>query len=92
MSESLGILSERLGAGDSEVVGVIFGRWEEMVGASLAAHVRPLRLHERVLVVVVDHPAWATQVRHLAPQILARLDEVCPSDGGPKRLEVRVRA
>lgn len=92
LSESLGELSERMGAGRAEVVGVVFGRWEEVVGPAVAAHVRPQRLQEDTLVVVADHPAWATQMRHLAPDILDRLDQACGVSHGPRRLEVRVRA
>lgn len=91
LSESLGAVSERMGVGRSDVVGVVFGRWEELVGPAMAAHVRPLRLHGSALVVVADHPAWATQVRHLAPDVLARLAEACAPAAGPETLEVRVR-
>jgi predicted nucleic acid-binding Zn ribbon protein len=43
------------------------------------------------LVVSADHPAWATQLRHLAPDILARLTEVCGAQNALERLDVRVR-
>jgi predicted nucleic acid-binding Zn ribbon protein len=91
VSESLEALSERLGTGAADTLRVVFGRWEQVVGPAMAAHVRPLRLHDGVLVVAVDHPAWATEVRQLAPQILGRLGEVCAADQAPHRLEVRVR-
>ena len=44
----------------------MFGRWDDIVGANIAAHVQPLRLDEGVLVVEVTDPAWATQVRLLS--------------------------
>ncbi len=34
---------------------------------------RPLRVDGRVLVVAVDHPAWATRARMESGQILARV-------------------
>lgn len=92
MAQSLQAISERLGMAGPDVLHVIFGRWEEVVGAAVAAHVRPLRVQDTTLVVVVDHPAWATQMRHLAPQVLGRLREVCGPTNAPERLEVRVRA
>ncbi len=67
--------SLRGGAGRAEVGGV-FGRWEEAVGQALAANVRPVRLEHGTLLVEVDDPAWATQVRFLADDITARLAEV----------------
>jgi predicted nucleic acid-binding Zn ribbon protein len=67
--------SLRGGAGRAEVGGV-FGRWEEAVGAPIAAHVRPVRLEHGSLLVEVDEPAWATQVRLLTDDIRRRLLEV----------------
>ncbi|MHB8681738.1 MAG: DciA family protein [Acidimicrobiales bacterium] len=92
VSEALGALSRRLGMAKSAALSAIFVRWDELVGASVAAHVRPLRLDGRTLVVAADQPAWATQIRHLAPEILARLATECGADEAPERLEVRVRA
>ena len=45
--------------------------WEQAVGAEVAARVRPVRLHGGVLVVEATSAAWATQVRYLAPQVIA---------------------
>ena len=56
-------------------LGTVFSRWEQLVGPAVARHTRPLRLEGGTLVVAVDQPAWATQVRVLAPGILARLTE-----------------
>jgi predicted nucleic acid-binding Zn ribbon protein len=92
LSESLEVLSQRMGVAGPDVLGVVFGRWAELVGPSLAAHVRPLRLRERTLVVAADHPAWATQVRHLSADILVRLRDACGAEHAPEHLEVRVRA
>lgn len=90
LAESLAALSARIGAGDAGVVAAVFGQWETIVGPALAAHVRPIRLDRSALLVGVDHPAWVTQVRHLTPEILERVREVCGKSGAPERLEVRV--
>lgn len=91
LSEALSEVSRRMGMASPDLLHVIFGRWEDIVGASVASHVRPQRLRGDSLVVSADHPAWATQVRQLAPQILARLADACSDPGMPQRLEVRVR-
>ena len=90
LAEALAAVADTLVPGDGGSLSVVFGRWEEIAGPKVAAHVRPLRLDGRVLVVAADHPAWATQVRALTPLLLARVGEV----GGqvPERLEVVVRA
>ena len=79
--------SLRGGAGRAEVGGV-FGRWDDAVGPAVAANVRPVRLEQGTLLVEVDDPAWATQVRFLADDLRRRLREVSGVD--VERLEVRV--
>ncbi|MGW1779589.1 DUF721 domain-containing protein [Streptomyces sp. NPDC002143] len=58
-------------------VGGVMGRWPQMVGENLAKHCVPERYDEdeRVLVVQCDSTAWATQLRHLTPTLVARLNE-----------------
>ncbi|WP_329460235.1 DUF721 domain-containing protein [Streptomyces sp. NBC_01497] len=60
-------------------VGGVMGRWSEIVGEELAKHCVPERFDEghdeRVLTVLCDSTAWATQLRLLAPRLLARLNE-----------------
>jgi predicted nucleic acid-binding Zn ribbon protein len=53
--------------------GAVLGRWDALVGVDLAAHCRPERLDDGELVLVAESTAWATQVRLLAPAVLARL-------------------
>ncbi|TVP35525.1 DciA family protein [Streptomyces sp. NBC_01178] len=59
-------------------VGGVMGRWPQIVGEDLANHCVPLRYDEapdaRVLTVSCDSTAWATQLRLLAPQLVARLN------------------
>ena len=56
----------------------------------MAEHVRPVRLDGESLVVSVDHPAWATQVRRMGEQLL---DRVAEETGAARasRVEVRVQ-
>jgi len=92
MSDALDAVAGRLGLGRPDLIAVVFGRWAELVGEAVAAHVTPLRLVSGTLVVSADHPAWATQIRHLAPEILERVASEFGRDGAPVRLEIRVRA
>jgi predicted nucleic acid-binding Zn ribbon protein len=48
-------------------------RWAEIVGAEVAAHCRPERLTDGELVCVAESTAWATQLRLLNRQLLARI-------------------
>lgn len=54
----------------------VHARWPEIAGADLAAHTEPVRLHGGVLVLRVDTPAWATQVRYLITDLTARANDV----------------
>jgi predicted nucleic acid-binding Zn ribbon protein len=58
-------------------VGGVMGRWPEIVGEDVAKHCEPERYEEdeRVLVVRCDSTAWATNLRLLAPTLVARLNE-----------------
>lgn len=67
-----GLLAAR-GWQERAAVGSVFGDWAKIVGPQLAAHTRPESFDEGELVVSADSPAWATQVRLLAPQLLGRL-------------------
>ncbi|MFI0817000.1 DUF721 domain-containing protein [Streptomyces sp. NPDC021098] len=57
-------------------VGGVMGRWPQIVGPEVAQHCEPQRYDEdaRVLTVRCDSTAWATQLRLLAPQLVARLN------------------
>jgi predicted nucleic acid-binding Zn ribbon protein len=54
-------------------VGSVFGRWSALVGDDIAAHCAPQTLNDGELLVVAESTAWATQLRLLAPTILAKL-------------------
>lgn len=69
-------------------MGGVFGRWEEAVGEPLALHVQPVKLDGTTLVVKVDDPAWATQLKFLEGTLKQRLLEVAGAT--IERIEVRV--
>jgi predicted nucleic acid-binding Zn ribbon protein len=68
-------LLSRLGSETAEAVGGVFGRWSSIVGEQIAAHVSPLRIEDGRLLVEVDDPAWATQVRFLERDIVRKVQD-----------------
>jgi predicted nucleic acid-binding Zn ribbon protein len=64
------------GTGAAQAIGGVFGRWAEIVGEAVAAHVQPVRLDGGRLVVEVSDPAWATQIRLLADTVCQRINDV----------------
>jgi predicted nucleic acid-binding Zn ribbon protein len=66
----------------------VFSGWEELVGAEIARHAQPQSLRDGVLLLVADQPAWATQLRYLAADLLARVR----ADGtSPDIAEIQIR-
>lgn len=51
----------------------VLGRWPELVGPDVAQHCTPLQLRDGELVLQAESTAWATQLRTLQRQLLARL-------------------
>ncbi len=88
ISESLDGVVRSLRGPSRQAVGGVFGKWRDAVGDQVAEHVRPLKLDERVLVVEVDDPAWATQVKFLSSTIIEKLLAVAGVE--IERIEVRV--
>jgi predicted nucleic acid-binding Zn ribbon protein len=69
------LLAVRGWQGEARVAQVT-ANWPATVGEDLAAHCRPVTLREGVLTVEAESTAWATQIRLLAPRLLARIAEV----------------
>lgn len=55
-------------------VGGVESRWPAVVGPELAAHCQPESYDDGLLTVRADSTAWATQLRLLAPTLVARLN------------------
>lgn len=53
--------------------GSVFGRWRAVVGDQIAEHANPTTLHEGVLTVSAESTAWATQLRMVQSQLLAKI-------------------
>ena len=65
----------------------LLARWALLVGATNAAHSHPEGYAETVLTVRADSTAWATQLRYLAPQLVAMLNDQL-GDGTVTRIKV----
>lgn len=72
-----GTLVERLvadrGWQDTAAAATVVARWAELVGPEVAGHCRPTALSGGELTLVAESTAWATQLRLLAGQLLARI-------------------
>lgn len=80
IGESLDRLARRLGAPAASSLGAVFTKWADAVGPAVAAHTRPVGLHDGVLTVAVDDPAWATQLRFLTADLVEKIASVAGDD------------
>jgi predicted nucleic acid-binding Zn ribbon protein len=53
--------------------GTVFGQWQTVVGEQIASHATPTALREGVLSVSAETTAWATQLRMVQAQLLAKI-------------------
>ena len=77
VGEAVGdVLAER-GWQPQAAVGALTGRWSEIVGPDVAAHVavEGYDAEKTTLLLRTDSTAWATQVRLLLPTLMTRLSE-----------------
>ncbi len=92
--EQIGSSIERLlrmmKAPSKDVLKAVFLEWPEIVGEDVAAHAQPSLIDDRTLVVVADDPAWASQLRWLESELVAKIAEVSGSDR-IQTVKVRVR-
>lgn len=79
-----------LGAPPADALATLFARWADLAGEPLAEHGTPAGVEDRVLVVVVADPLWATEWRYRQGEVLRRCDEALGA-GVVERVEVRVR-
>ncbi|HEY7054507.1 MAG TPA: DUF721 family protein [Mycobacterium sp.] len=53
--------------------GTVLGAWRAVVGEQIAEHASPVALREGVLSVTAESTAWATQLRLMQTQLLAKI-------------------
>jgi predicted nucleic acid-binding Zn ribbon protein len=57
----------------------VLGHWSSVVGAEIASRCQPISLVDGELKVAAESTAWATQLRMMAPQLLARICRELPT-------------
>lgn len=75
--QSLGRLASRIalerGWSTQLATGQLFARWATLVGEDVAEHAQPVELKDGELTVQADSTAWATQLRLLQKQLIAKI-------------------
>jgi predicted nucleic acid-binding Zn ribbon protein len=66
-------VAKRQGWSSKVAEGAVFGQWSTVVGAHIAEHATPTGLRDGVLSVTAESTAWATQLRLIQNQVLAKI-------------------
>ena len=88
ISAVLGRLSQERGWDDRISAQRVFTDWASIVGAEVAQHSKVVGYEDAIVHIETDSTAWATQLRLLAPRIVAKLNDEL-GDGAVLRIDVR---
>lgn len=66
-------LAKKRGWSTRVAEGTVLGHWPSVVGHQIADHATPTALNEGVLSVAAESTAWATQLRMVQAQVLAKI-------------------
>ena len=75
LSEAMDRLVETKGWATEVNVHTLLARWSTLVGSVNATHSHPESYADSVLTVRAESTVWATSLRSIAPQLVARLNE-----------------
>jgi predicted nucleic acid-binding Zn ribbon protein len=69
-----------LGLADPGVIATLAERWVDVVGPAIAPNARLRSLRGSTLTIAVESGAWATQLRYLESELLARITAIVGAD------------
>lgn len=73
LGAAAGDLARTRGWSGQVAEGTVLGRWRSVVGDEIADHAAPTRLQDGVLSITAESTAWATQLRLVQSQLIARI-------------------
>ena len=76
VGDALERLLGTLEAPSADLLATVFGRWEEVVGATVAQHCRPAAVEGDRLVVLASDAVWASELQWLSNHVLDRINEM----------------
>lgn len=77
LSDAIGRVAKQLGFPSADVAATVAARWSDIVGPAIAQHAEVRSVRDGECTIVVDGPAWATQLRYGASDLVARVNEHC---------------
>ncbi len=80
LRDALAAVGNEIGMPEPDALTTLVAAWPELAGPLLAGHSRVRSVRHGECTVEVDGPAWATQLRYLAADLIEAANERC---GGP---------
>ena len=77
LKQAIEAVGRELGMASPDVAATIVARWRDIVGAAVAEHAQVRSVRDGECTIVVDGPAWATQLRYSSSDLVARVNERC---------------
>lgn len=74
LAATLRAWAKRAGTQGELTKATVFGRWEQIVGPEIAGRCEPVSLVDGELVLQAESTAWATQLRMLSAQLMAKIN------------------
>ena len=77
LRDAIAAVGKELGLHPADVVGTLASQWADIVGPAIAEHATVRSVRDGECTIVVDGPAWATQIRYGSSDLVARVNECC---------------
>ena len=77
LRDAIARVTSELGLASPDVVDTLVAHWRDIVGAAVAEHAQVRSVRDGECTIVVDGPAFATQLRYAATDLVARVNEHC---------------
>lgn len=80
LKDLLGGVGARIGLEDARATGLLWTRWAEIVGDSVATNAEPTSLKKGILRVRATSPVWAQELTYLTSEIRSRANAIAGAD------------
>jgi len=77
LRDAVARVGRELGVPAPDAFVTLEARWSDIVGPLVATHAKVHSVRDGECTIEVDGPAWATQLRYAANDVLARANECC---------------
>jgi len=77
LRDAIAAVGRELGLASPEVIETLVAHWRDIVGPAIAEHAQVRSVRDGECTIVVDGPAWATQLRYASGDLIARVNDRC---------------